>query len=187
MRAEVVWGETTVFVDRARVHDVDPLAARRSAAALRLSLATSPRSSTATSSSRSRSCGTCARSRIAASSASKSQLAKGARSRCRACGDDLQGRRLARARVLRHVRHPLRRPPRPAPHPDVGAVQGRLSAAEGFPAARPLQPLRAAAPGARGESRKRATRWRSCSIADAFEDLPDDMRGASAAGEKTGE
>ena len=64
----------------------------------------------------------------------------------------LQGRRLARARVLRHVRHHVRRPSRSAPHPDVGAVQGGLSAAKGLSAARPVQPLGAAAPGARGES-----------------------------------
>ena len=40
--------------------------------------------------------------------------------------------RLARARDVRHVRHPVRRSPRPAPHLHVRGVR-RLSAAQGLP------------------------------------------------------
>src|SRR5438445_7345925 len=61
-------------------------------------------------------------------------------------------RRLARARSLRHVRHHVPRPPRPAAHPDVGHVRRGVPAAEGLPAARPVQPGGAGAPGARRES-----------------------------------
>ncbi len=46
--------------------------------------------------------------------------------------------RLARARSLRHVRHPFPRPSRPAPHPHVGRLPV-LPAAQGFPARRPPQ------------------------------------------------
>src|SRR6266702_1054984 len=63
-------------------------------------------------------------------------------------GDAAVGRwRLVGARSLRHVRRHLPRPPRPAPHPDVGDVRRRLSPAEGLPAARAVQPGRAGAPG----------------------------------------
>ena len=48
----------------------------------------------------------------------------------------LAGRRLDGARGLRHVRHPLRRPPRPAADPDARRVH-RLPAAQGLPAPRP--------------------------------------------------
>ena len=73
----------------------------------------------------------------------------------------LQERRLARARVLRHVRHHVHRPSRPAPHPDVGAVQGGLS--------RCGRTSRCAAASAAPSScarrsrriRKRATPWKS--------------------------
>ena len=47
----------------------------------------------------------------------------------------------------------LHRPSRPAPHPDVGDVRRGLSAAEGLPAARPLQPGGADPPGAGRQSR----------------------------------
>src|SRR5258707_14446099 len=55
--------------------------------------------------------------------------------------------------MLRHVRHPLYRPSGSAAHPDVGAVSRGISTAKGLSAARPLQPVRAAPPGARAESR----------------------------------
>ena len=74
----------------------------------------------------------------------------------------------------------LRRPSRSAPHPDVGAVQGRLSAAQGLSAARPLQPLRAAASGARGRIRKRATRWKSSRSPRRSRICPRTCGGASA-------
>ena len=150
--SDVVWGETTVVVDRraCTTSSSGCTTIRRSATT---TCPTSPRSSSAISSSRSKSSGTCARCRSAASCASRSLLEKGARARGAERVGRLQGRGLARARVLRHVRHRVRRPSGPAPHPDVGAVQGRLSAAKGFPAARPVQPLRAAAPGARREPR----------------------------------
>src|SRR5688500_6341741 len=64
----------------------------------------------------------------------------------------LPGRGLAGGRMLRHVRHPLRGASRPASHSAVGAVSRRLPTAEGFPAPGSVQPLRAAAPGARGDS-----------------------------------
>src|SRR5439155_25175847 len=48
----------------------------------------------------------------------------------------LEERELARARGVRHVRHPLRRPPRPAPHPHVSAVRG-VSVAQGLSAQSP--------------------------------------------------
>ena len=64
----------------------------------------------------------------------------------------VQRRRLARARVLRHVRHSLPRAPGPAAHSDVGAVPRRLPAPKGFPAARAVQPRGAASPGAGRES-----------------------------------
>ena len=41
---------------------------------------------------------------------------------------DLEERELVRARGLRHVRHPLRRPPRPAPHPHARLVAGAPAA-----------------------------------------------------------
>ena len=74
----------------------------------------------------------------------------------------LQERGLARARVLRHVRHHVRRPSRSAPHPDVGAVQGRAIRCE--------RTFRCAAGSAAPSScarrsrriRKRATRRKSC-------------------------
>src|SRR2546430_2167507 len=57
-------------------------------------------------------------------------------------------RRLARARGVRHVRHHLPGAPRPAPHPHVGDVCRRVPAAQGFSAARTVQPGRAGPPGA---------------------------------------
>src|SRR2546429_2116992 len=63
------------------------------------------------------------------------------------------GRRLARARSLRHVRRHVPWPPGPAAHPDVGDVRRGLPAAEGFPAARSLQPGGAGAPGAQRQPR----------------------------------
>jgi Ni,Fe-hydrogenase III component G len=42
------------------------------------------------------------------------------------------GRQLVRARNLRHVRHPVQRPPGPAPHPDRLRLP-RPSLAQGFP------------------------------------------------------
>ena len=47
---------------------------------------------------------------------------------------------LAGARGLRPVRHRFPRPSRPASHPHARELRRRSSAAEGFPAARPLQP-----------------------------------------------
>ena len=47
----------------------------------------------------------------------------------------LEGRQLVGARVLGHVRHPLRGAPRSAPHPTVRGVR-RPPAAQGLPAAR---------------------------------------------------
>ena len=98
----------------------------------------------------------------------------------------VQGRRLARARVLRHVRHPLRGPPGPAPHPDVGAVQGRIS--------RCGRTSRCAGASAAPSSCARRSRpipearysMEELSIADAFEDLPADMRSRLRGGEKDG-
>src|SRR6266581_4463814 len=63
------------------------------------------------------------------------------------------GRRLAGARGLRHVRRRVPRPSRPAAHPDVGDVRRRPPAAQRLPAARPVQPRGAGAPGARREPR----------------------------------
>src|SRR5207253_3094190 len=62
-------------------------------------------------------------------------------------------RSLARARSLRHVRRHVPWPPGPAAHPDVGDVRRGLPAAEGFPAARSLQPGGAGAPGAQRQPR----------------------------------
>ena len=83
----------------------------------------------------------------------KAELPKDQRAGSRFGRAAVGGRGLARAGGLRHVRHHVPRPSRPPPHPDVGDVCGRLSAAEGFPAARPVLPIRAGAPGARRESR----------------------------------
>src|SRR6185295_14513761 len=46
------------------------------------------------------------------------------------------------------------RPPRPAPHPDVGELFRGAPPAEGFPAARPLQPRRADPAGALQRARE---------------------------------
>ena len=152
-RVDVVWGETTVFVDRARVHDMirwlHDDASQQYDYLSDVTAVEYPRSRTA------------ARSRLASAlapvppvpSRQDAAASKGHAARSAERVGHLQERGLARARVLRHVRHHVRRPSRSAPPPDVGAVQGRVSAAKGFPAARPVQPLRAAPPGARGESR----------------------------------
>src|SRR5258708_11557991 len=63
--------------------------------------------------------------------------------------------------MLRHVRHPLYRPSGSAAHPDVGAVSRGISTAKGLSAARPLQPVRAAPPGARAESRSQIQHGRA--------------------------
>ena len=124
---------------------------------------TSPPSSIAISSSRSRSCGICARCRIRRFLRVKAQLAEGrSRSRSPSVWAIYKGADWLERECYDMFGITLRRPSRSAPHPDVGAVQGGLSAAEGFPAARPVQPLRAAAPGARRRIPKRGTRWKSC-------------------------
>ena len=99
----------------------------------------------------------------------------------------VQRRRLARARVLRHVRHPLPRAPGSAPHPHVGAVSRGLS--------RCARTSRCAGASAAPSSCDR--RWlanpearysmEELSVAEAFEDLPADMRRRLAGGERTGE
>ncbi len=109
------------------------------------------------------------------------------RSRCRACGTSTRApigwsASATTCSASRFVGHPG-----PAPHPDVGAVQGRLSAAEGLPAARPLQPLRAAAPGARRESRGALLAWKSSRSPRRSRICPPTCGAASAPARRTGE
>src|SRR5439155_400138 len=68
-------------------------------------------------------------------------------------GRALGRRRLARAGGVRHVRCDLPRPPGPATDPHVGDLRRGISAAEGLPAAGPIQPRGAGAPGAGRQSR----------------------------------
>ena len=74
----------------------------------------------------------------------------------------LARRQLAGARGVRHVRHHLRGPPRPAPHPDVGDLRrglsrcGRTSRCAATSAA-PSRPARRSPP-----TPRRTTRSRSC-------------------------
>src|SRR6267378_5628486 len=65
----------------------------------------------------------------------------------------LARRRLARAGSVRHVRRHVPRPPRSAPHPDVGDLRRRLSPPEELPAPRPFLAGGAGPPGAERESR----------------------------------
>ena len=72
-------------------------------------------------------------------------------------------------------------------HPDVGAVQGGLSAAKGLSRC-------AAGSAARSSFARRSPQnpearysMEELSIADAFEDLPEDMRRRLGTGERTGE
>ena len=69
---------------------------------------------------------------------------------------DLPDRRLARARDLRHVRHRLRRPPRPDPHPDARRLAGP-PAAQGLPARRHPGRVQGRAPSHRPTSGGRTT------------------------------
>jgi hypothetical protein len=147
-RVDVVWGETTVYVDAARVREIvqwlhdDP-------AALRL-----PRRRDRGGVPRGRAP---ARGGVAPALAAVPPLPA-------AQGRAPQGpaARGAERRAGLHNSAPnwlerecydmfgvaLRGAPRPAAHPDVGDVPRGAPAAEGLPAARPLQPRRAAAAGA---------------------------------------
>ena len=164
------------IVDAARVARHHALAARRSVAALRLPLRRHGRRVSATSSSRSKSCGICARCRSAASSASRRSSPKGAPLDVPSVWDIYKGadwleRECYDMFGIRFAGHPdLRR------HPHVGAVQGR--------AIRCGRTFRCAADSAARSScarrspriPRRAYSMEELSIADAFEDLPADMR-----------
>ncbi len=76
-RVEVGWGETTVFVDPARVHDIIRWLHDDPSQSLRLPLRRHGRGISRLANSRSRSSGTCDHCHSVASCASKSQLAKG--------------------------------------------------------------------------------------------------------------
>ena len=69
---------------------------------------------------------------------------------------------LAGARGLRHVRDHLHGAPRPAPDPDVGDLRRGVPAAEVVPVARALQPCGADPAGARRRSPRPTTRWKNC-------------------------
>ena len=117
-------------------------------------------------------------------SASRRSSTRARRSKSRRSGTSTSGADWLERECLRHVRHRLHRPSRPAPHPDVGAVQGGLSAAEGLPAARPLQPGRAAAPGARGRIPRPTTPWKSFPSPRRSRSCPRTCASALARGEK---
>ena len=78
------------------------------------------------------------------------------------------------------------RPPGSAPHPDVGAVRGGLSAAEGFPAARPLQPRGADCARRSPPIPRRTTRWKSCRSPMRSTSCPTTCASGSARGERRG-
>ena len=88
----------------------------------------------------------------------------------------LEWRELAGARGVRHVRHHLPRPSGPAPHPDVGDLRRGLSAAEGLPAARPVHPGGADAPGAHRQPRGPLLDGRAVASPRRIRSCPADMR-----------
>src|SRR5262249_20148627 len=87
----------------------------------------------------------------------------------------LERRRLAGARGVRHVRHPLRGPPRPAPHSDAGGVH-ELPARQGLPVPRPRRTAQLPRDHPRGEL---TCPWNCCKL------LPPPARTRNISGRST--